>query len=135
MGVWTDLLLNPIVVVLALALGTAGEIAKRVIKAKAGDTGWRGVYYVTLPAHPVIAGALIGLAPWLPVPDALSKEGFEVAGRLATGILAGVVCKVGYDGLVSTARRMLGQPAARASSPPAAAPKRPSPGADGDEDP
>lgn len=127
MGVWTDLLANPTIIVLALTLGTLGEIAKRVIKAKAGDRGWRGVYYVTLPAHPVLAGLLIGLAagcaalagyPVLPIPDGLSKEGFEFAGALGTGTLAGVVCKVGYDGIVATAKRLLGQPAARASSPP-----------------
>jgi len=113
---WTDLLANPIVIVLALVIGTLGEVAKRTINAKAGDKGWRGVYFVTLPAHPVFVGALIGLVPWLPTPDALTKPGHEFAARLGTGVLAGMVCKVGYDGIVSTAKRLLGQASARNAS-------------------
>jgi hypothetical protein len=118
MGIWSELLWNPIIVVIAFVIGTLGEIAKRAVKAKAGDKGWRGVYYVTLPAHPVLVGALVGLIPWLPIPEALTKEGFEFAGRLATGLLGGILCKIGYDILVSTAKRMLGQGAARESNPP-----------------
>lgn len=128
MQFWTDLLLNPIIVVAALVIGTIGEVVKRVIKAQAGDHGWRGVYYVTLPAHPVIMGALLGLVPWLPIPDMLTKEGYEFAGRLGTYILAGVVCKVGYDSIISTVRRQLGQDDARreraTSTPPAPAPAK-----------
>lgn len=110
---WSTLLQSPIIVIMALVIGTLGEVSKRVISAKAGDKGWRGVYYVTLPAHPVILGALIGLIPWLPIPEQLTKEGYEFAGRLGTGILSGVVCKVGYDMIISTVRRMMGQGAAR----------------------
>lgn len=115
---WTALLSNPTIIVLALVIGTLGEVTKRLVKAKAGDKGWRGVYYVTLPAHPMIVGALIGLVPWLPIPEGLVKEGYEFAGRLGTGLLAGAVCKIGYDGIVATARRMLGQGTARESAPP-----------------
>lgn len=117
---WSTLLQSPIIIILALVIGTFGEVAKRTIKANAGDKGWKGVYYVTLPAHPVIIGLLIGLIPFLPVPDQLTKEGHEFAGRLGTGALAGVVCKVGYDLIVSTVRRMLGQAGARTggSNPP-----------------
>jgi hypothetical protein len=110
---WMELLANPIVVITALVIGTIGEVVKRMIRAQAGDRGWRGVYYVTLPAHPVILGALIGLLPWLPIPEALTKEGYEFAGRLGTGIFAGIVCKVGYDSIISTVRRQLGQGEAR----------------------
>jgi H+/Cl- antiporter ClcA len=112
---WTNLLASPIIIVLALVIGTLGEVSKRMIKAKAGDKGWRGVYFVTLPAHPVIVGALIGLVPWLPTPDELAKPGHEFASRLGTGLLAGMVCKVGYDGIVSTLKRSLGQATARGS--------------------
>lgn len=110
---WGQLLQSPIVIIIALVIGTLGEVSKRAISAKAGDKGWKGVYYVTLPAHPVIMGALIGFFPWLPVPDELTKEGYEFAGRLGTGILSGVVCKVGYDMIISTVRRMMGQKGAR----------------------
>jgi len=113
MAQWTDLLASPIIIVLALVIGTLGEVAKRTIRAKAGDKGWRGVYFVSLPAHPVLVGALVGLVPWLPTPDELVKPGHEFAARLGTGLLAGMVCKVGYDGIVSTAKRML---AGRAAS-------------------
>ncbi len=112
---WTVLLTSPIVIVLALVIGTMGEVVKRIVSAKAGDAGWRGVYYVTLPAHPVLVGAAIGLLPWLPIPDGLSKDGYEFAGRLGTGVLAGVACKIGYDGIVSTVRRVLGQQNATAA--------------------
>lgn len=121
---WGTLLQSPVIIILALVIGTLGEVSKRAISAKAGDKGWKGVYYVTLPAHPVIAGALIGLIPWLPVPDDLTKEGYEFAGRLGTGVLGGVVCKVGYDLIISTVRRLLGQKGARdgSSTPPPPAP-------------
>lgn len=117
---WTTLLQSPIIIIMALVIGTLGEVAKRVISAKAGDTGWKGIYYVTLPAHPVVAGALLGLIPWLPVPDELTKAGYEFWGRLGAGILSGVVCKVAYDLIISTVRRMLGQKEARESNPPPA---------------
>lgn len=117
---WSTLLQSPIIIIMALVIGTLGEVAKRTISAKAGDKGWKGVYYVTLPAHPVIIGALSGLIPWLPIPDALVKEGHEFWGRLGAGILSGVVCKVSYDMIISTVRRMLGQAGARTggSNPP-----------------
>ena len=133
MANWIDLLASPIIVVIALSIGTLGEVAKRVVKADEASTGWRRAYYITLPAHPVLMGLTVGLFPWLPIPDGLVKEGFEDAGRLFTGILGGVVCKVGYDGIVATAKRLLGQPAtaaARATKPPA-----PSPGTGEDEEP
>lgn len=35
---------------------------------KAGRKGWRGVFYVTMWAHPLVVGALLGLVPSLPAP-------------------------------------------------------------------
>lgn len=119
---WATLLQSPIIIIMALIIGTIGEVSKRMIKAQAGDKGWKGVYYVTLPAHPVIVGALFGLIPWLPVPDELTKEGYEAWGRFGAGVLGGVVCKVAYDLIISTVRRLLGQKGAReGSNPPPAA--------------
>lgn len=111
---WSVLLQSPIILILALVIGTMGEVSKRTISAKAGDKGWRGVYYVTLPAHPVLVGALVGLIfglfpQWCPIPDELTKEGYEFAGGMGTGLLSGIVCKVGYDLIISTVRRMLEQ--------------------------
>lgn len=100
------LVLNPTVIIAALAIGAIGEVVKRLVRAKEGDTGWRGVFYVTLPAHAVVAGMLIGLIPWLPPIDALVKEGYEAAGRFGTYTLAGIVCKLGYDSFISTSRRI-----------------------------
>lgn len=130
MQFWTDLLLNPIIVIAALVIGTVGEVVKRSVSAKAGDHGWRGLFYVSLPAQPVLFGTALGFIPWLPVPESLHKEGFELAARIGTYAFAGVVCKVGYDSIVSTLRRQLGQAQARASSLPAApstAPSEPPP--------
>jgi len=110
---WLALVLSPAVIVPALAIGTLGEVAKRAVNAKKGDTGWRGVYYVTLPAHPVIVGALLGLVPLLPVAPQLAVEGYDGVARFATYLLAGFVCKVAYDVLVATLLRALGQKAAR----------------------
>lgn len=112
MEFWSDVLLSPIIIITALVIGTAGEVTKRLVRAKAGDKGWKGVFHVTLPAHPVIVGLLIGFIPWLPSVDALTKEGFELAGRVGTYALAGVLCKIGYDTLVSTVQRALRQKAA-----------------------
>lgn len=100
------LVLNPTVIIAALSIGAIGEVVKRLVRAKEGDKGWRGVFYVTLPAHAVVAGMLIGLIPWLPPIDALVKEGYEAAGRFGTYTLAGIVCKLGYDSFISTSKRI-----------------------------
>lgn len=123
MGLWSELLLNPIVIITALVIGTLGEVAKRLVRAKETDKGWKRVYLATLPAHPVVVGALIGLLPWFPCPGALEKEGYEFAGRLGTGLLAGVVCQIGYDVIVSTAKRLIAGGRAPASVPPPPPPK------------
>lgn len=69
--------------------------------------GWRRLYHVTLPAHPVILGVLLGFIPWLPPAEGLTKVGYEMAGRVGTYALAGVVCKISYDTLVSTVKRAI----------------------------
>lgn len=68
---------------------------------------WRKVYFVTLPAHPVIVGTLLGFIPFLPPAEQLSKPGYELAARVGTYCLAGVVCKIGYDTMVSTVLRAI----------------------------
>lgn len=100
-----SLVLNPQVLITSLAIGTLLEIAKPLINAKPGDKGWRGVFYVTLPAHAVLVGALLGCIPWLPPLESLIKPGYENVGRFATYLLAGIVCKLGYDSFISTTKR------------------------------
>jgi hypothetical protein len=114
MQYWTDLLLSPPIIIAALIIGTLGEVTKRFVlgstkerQKAAAASGWRRIYYVTLPAHPVIAGALIGLIPWLPPAEGLEKEGYELAARIGTYSLAGIVCKIGYDTMVSTILRAI----------------------------
>lgn len=109
MQFWTDLLTSPTIIIAALIIGTMGEVAKKLVNAKGGDRGWRGIYFVTLPAHPVIAGILMGCIPFLPPADALHKDGFDTASRIATYALAGVVCKIGYDSIISTIKRLIAQ--------------------------
>lgn len=112
MQYWTDLLLSPPIIIAALIIGTLGEVTKRLVlgankERQKAATGWRRIYYVTLPAHPVVAGALIGLIPWLPPAESLEKEGYELAARVGTYCLAGIVCKIGYDTMVSTILRAI----------------------------
>jgi len=132
MEFWTDIITSPPVVIAALIIGTLGEVTKRIVlgsdktrrqasrsqgpyrtpkarKVSEKSALWRRIYYVTLPAHPVIAGCLLGLIPWLPSASPLEKEGFEFASRLGTYALAGVLCKVGYDTMVATIRRFIVQ--------------------------
>lgn len=132
MEFWTDIITSPPVIIAALIIGTLGEVAKRIVlgsdKARRkGGRGqgpyrtsapppkkedkplWRRIYYVTLPAHPVIVGGLIGLIPWLPAAGPLEKEGYEFASRMGTYLLAGVLAKIGYDTMVGTIKRFIAQ--------------------------
>ena len=64
-------------------------------KPRAGFKGWRGVWYVTLPLHALLAGALVGLvATTLPVPPGM---GAGVAGRVFWYALSGALGTVCYD--------------------------------------
>lgn len=116
MQFWTDLLLSPAIIISALVIGTMGEVMKRIVlgsnkaRLKSGDVHesmWRKVYFVTLPAQPVLVGFLIGFIPWLPPAEQLVKEGYELAARVGTYTLGGVMCKIGYDTMVSTVLRAI----------------------------
>lgn len=65
---------------------------------KAGWPGWRGLFYRTMWAHPVIIGALLGLAPWLPAPEAM---GSSHAGRVLWYALSGLLSSTLYDAIQS----------------------------------
>lgn len=79
----------------------------QVVQTAVPEAMWRRIYFVTLPAHPVIIGALLGFIPWLPPAEQLLKPGYELAARVGTYCLAGVVCKIGYDTMVSTVLRAI----------------------------
>lgn len=124
MQFWVDLGMNPIVILSAVFIGVFGEIAKRLVSSKKLEEEvlsyrdsakprakapplWKRIYYITLPAQAIIVGLLLGLVPGLPIAEPLQKEGMEFWGRLVTYGVAGVFCKVGYDTLISTAKRFV----------------------------
>jgi hypothetical protein len=62
---------------------------------KAGRRGWRGVFYVTMWAHPLLAGAVLGHGlESLPAPDFM---GDGSAGRVIWYALSGVFSHSCYD--------------------------------------
>lgn len=62
---------------------------------RAGSPGWRGVYYVTMWAHPMLAGAALGYyGTSLPAPLGL---GAERVGRVIWYALAGALSPMLYD--------------------------------------
>jgi len=128
MQFWYNLLSSPIVLISAILMGSFGEISKRAINSKKIEAEvvayrdrdivnglpaprppelWKRVYYFSLPSHPVLLGVALGFIPWLPVAESLTKEGYDLAGRIGTYVVAGVCCKVGYDTFISTAKRMV----------------------------
>src|SRR3990172_296579 len=66
--------------------------------SKAGRPGWRGVVYVTLWAHPILAGMLVGLIPGMPSPAFM---GDALAGSVFWYALAGVFSSTLYDAVSS----------------------------------
>lgn len=133
---WEKLLTSPIILISAVLIGTLGEILKRAANSKeievavvayhhnskksAPPAMWKRVFYYTLPAQPVLVGVALGFIPWLPIADALAKPGYDLASRIGTYGIAGVMCKIGYDTLISTMKRTLrkGLPGGSASSNP-----------------
>lgn len=93
---------------LALALGTIGEVFKNLVNAKAGDTGWRGVYYVTLRLHAIVAGLVAGLAfhGSVAIPE---QFGVTLRGYALWGAYCGGLAMVGYDVFVGIVRARIKQ--------------------------
>jgi hypothetical protein len=137
MELWTELFMSPIILIAALVIGTVGEAIKRAADSKqieidvvafhhnsksgVAPAMWKRIFYYTLPAHPVFAGFALGFVPWLPAVEALSKPGYDLAAHVGTYSLAGILCKIGYDVIVSTLKRALkkGLPGGRSTPPPA----------------
>ena len=77
-----------------IAIGMAGEGVKRIVGPTAGKRGWRGVFEVTMFAHPMLVGAAIGLIPGLPRPESF---GTETAGGVLFYLSGGVLAVLAYD--------------------------------------
>lgn len=92
---------------ISMVIGMTGQVMKQLIGAKAGDTGWRGVYFVTFRAHALVAGAALTAGLWylgLPLPAAL---GTELGGAIAHGLFAGMLAMVAYDVLYKGVRAVV----------------------------
>ena len=100
-------LTHPALWVAAIVIGTLGEVAKNLVRAKAGDKGWRGVYYVTYRAHAILVGASLGALSFagieLPVAEGFSEGGGPVLFYACSGALA----MIGYDSIVKTLKKTL----------------------------
>jgi hypothetical protein len=94
-------------IAISLVVGMIGEIAKKLVGAKAGDPGWRGVYFVTFRAHALVAGGGLTVALWqlgLPMPQIF---GDDVGGAILVGMLAGAIAMVAYDVIVEGVRQWI----------------------------
>jgi len=106
----TETLMHPALWLAALAIGLGGEVAKKLTGAKAGDAGWRGVYFVTLPVHAPIIGALLGLASvavngWLGLSAPTSDAFAEGLGPVLFYSGAGVLASLCYVSIVRVIKR------------------------------
>lgn len=82
-------------IAVAFILGLVGEVIKSAVigndKEKAQQVAWKAWFIRTLPLHPVVAGALLGLFLSALIPDAIATGGvissvlyFAAAGGLST---------------------------------------------------
>lgn len=82
-------------IAVAFILGLVGEVIKSIVigdnKEKAKETKWKNWFIRTMPLHPVVAGALLGLFLSAVVPEVIATGGiissvlyFSAAGGLST---------------------------------------------------
>jgi len=98
--------------VVPFIIGMCGQVVRNVVlgnKRRESDahSGWRRIYWATLPLHALAVGAwtgLIGYKYGLPVPQAF---GDTLAGSILAYTTSGGISVVGYDAIVKTIRRML----------------------------
>jgi hypothetical protein len=69
---------------------------------KRGRSGWRGWFYMTMWAHPIVAGALLGVPEWLPAPEFM---GSNMAGRVIWYAISGVFSSSAYDAVMSVIKQ------------------------------
>jgi len=99
--------------VVPFIIGMCGQVARNIVlgnkrRESDGHVGWRRIYWATLPLHALAVGAwtgLIGHKYGLPVPAVFGKT---LAGSMLAYTTSGGVSVVGYDAIVKTLRRILG---------------------------
>lgn len=97
-----------------LVIGMLGQVAQKLVLGstnppKVAYKGWRGVYYVTIPAHAVLVGALCGAVGFplgVPVPQMF---GDALGGAVLAYAVAGAVSIVAYDAVIKVIRRAVEQ--------------------------
>ena len=98
--------------IVPLLIGVSGGVARNLVlrgdPPPGGWKGWRRVYWATMPLHALGVGAWLGFIGHkygLPVPAAF---GTSEAGAILAYTASGGVSVVGYDAIVKTLRRFLG---------------------------
>lgn len=104
-----------ILIVAPFLIGMVGEVIKKLTGAKAGNKGWRGVYFVTYKVHAIVAGVLVGLAMYAghgPVPEVFhsviedeSRAG--ISGYMLAYAFSGGVAMVAYATIVGTIKNAI----------------------------
>ena len=97
----------------SLVIGIFGEVARKLVRAKAGDKGFKGVYFVTFKAHGVFVGAAIGLLGFpvgIPVPVVF---GAGLGGAVLAYAGSGALAMVAYSTMVGTLKNLIRHKGAR----------------------
>lgn len=89
---------------IVLVVGAIGEMVQKLTAVKGGDTGWRGVYYVTKSYHPIFVCALLFLVPTMPMFEGVSPT---LTNRMIVGATLGALTMVGYELTVKTIRKLI----------------------------
>jgi hypothetical protein len=92
-------------VAIMLVVGAIGEMVQKLIAAKGGDQGWRGVFYVTKSYHPIFVCALL-FAAVVDVP-LFDGVGSTITNRLISGAGLGAFTMVAYELTVKTIRKAI----------------------------
>lgn len=99
---------NTLVIVSYLAImlvvGAIGEMVQKLIASKGGDTGWRGVYYVTKSYHPIFVCMLLFLVPTMPMFEDVSPS---LTNRMIAGAGVGAFTMIAYELTVKTIRKLI----------------------------
>lgn len=79
-------------IAVALGLAVLGEVIKRLVIPKGNPPvlpGWRGVYRVTMPLHPMLGGIIIGCIPGMPCPEYIHTLTGKALYFMAAGMSSG----------------------------------------------
>jgi hypothetical protein len=96
-----------------IIIGTIYEIAKRAIlgekseRPKDGYTGFKKFYFLSYKLQAIAIGALIGLIPGLPIPEAFQSDG--LAGAILNYAGCGGASMIVYTILIGSAKNYVQQ--------------------------